>query len=197
MFSPLLEELITALRCLPGVGQKTAQRMALQLLERDRDNALRLSAALAEAVEHVGHCEQCRVFTEESLCQICASSSRDRSQICVVETPADLMAIEKGTQYRGLYFVLMGRLSPLDGIGPQELSMDLLESRIAEAELREVILATSSTVEGETTAQYIAEVSRTHGKQVSRIASGVPIGGELEHIDGGTLSRALGARQLM
>lgn len=197
MLSPALDELVNALRCLPGVGQKTAQRMALHLLERDRASARRLSQALADAVDKIGHCQQCRVFTEEELCQICRNPSRDQSQLCIVETPADLMAIEQGTQFRGRYFVLMGRLSPLDGIGPAELGMDELETRLHADDLQEVILATNATVEGETTAQYIAELAQQLDIKVTRIASGVPMGGELEHIDGGTLARALGARQVL
>jgi recombination protein RecR len=194
-FSPLIDRLVEALRCLPGVGPKSAQRMALHLLERDRDGARRLAQALTEAVERVGHCRRCRNLSEQELCGICASANRDPSELCVVESPADVLAIEQSGVHRGLYFVLMGRLSPLDGIGPEELGLELLERRFGEGEVKEVILATNPTVEGETTAHYVAELARRHGVRPTRIAHGVPLGGELEYVDGTTLSRALSERR--
>ena len=193
--SPLLEQLIEALRGLPGVGPKSAQRMAYHLLERNRDGGLRLSAALKEAVERVGHCEQCRDFSEDKLCATCASGSRERSQLCAVESPADRRVIEHATGYRGLYFVLQGRLSPLDGIGPRELGLDLLARRLAEGEVRELIIATNPTVEGEATAHYLAQLARQFDVRPSRLAHGVPLGGELEYVDRGTLAHAFGSRQ--
>jgi recombination protein RecR len=192
--SPLLEQLIEALRCLPGVGQKSAQRMAYHLLERDRDGGLRLSAALAEAMAHVGHCDACRDFSETPTCPICASGSRDRSLLCAIESPADRLAIEQATGYRGLYFVLQGRLSPLDGIGPRELGLDRLADRLAQGEVRELIIATNPTVEGEATAHYLAQLARQAGARPSRLAHGVPLGGELEYVDRGTLAHAFGSR---
>ena len=195
MSSPLIEELIEALRCLPGVGARTAQRMAYHLLERDRAGGRRLSAVLAAAMDRIGHCAQCRTLTEDAVCRLCAGSSRDRSLLCVVETPADVAALEQATDYRGLYFVLMGHLSPLDGIGPAELGLDRLAERFAAGELAEVILATNPTVEGEATAHYISELARREGIRTTRIAHGVPLGGELEYIDGGTLSHAFAGRQ--
>ena len=192
--APLLEQLIDALRCLPGVGQKSAQRMAYHLLERDRDGGLRLAGALAEAVERVGHCESCRDFSETPLCPICASSSRDRSLLCAIESPADRLVIEQATGFRGLYFVLQGRLSPLDGIGPRELGLDKLADRLATGEARELIIATNPTVEGEATAHYLAQRSHQAGVRPSRLAHGVPLGGELEYVDRGTLAHAFGSR---
>src|SRR5687767_14642984 len=192
--SPLLEQLIEALRCLPGVGQKSAQRMAYHLLERDRDGGTRLSGALATAMERVGHCERCRDFSEVPVCPTCASVSRDRSLLCAIESPADRLAIEQATGYRGLYFVLQGRLSPLDGIGPRELGLDRLASRLAEGEVRELIIATNPTVEGEATAHYLAQLARQAGVRPSRLAHGVPLGGELEYVDRGTLAHAFGSR---
>ena len=192
--SPLLEQLIEALRCLPGVGQKSAQRMAYHLLERDREGGLRLAGALAEAVERVGHCESCRDFSEDPLCPICASGSRDRSLLCAIESPADRLVIEQATGYRGLYFVLQGRLSPLDGIGPRELGLDKLAERLASGEPRELIIATNPTVEGEATAHYLAQLARQSNVRPSRLAHGVPIGGELEYVDRGTLAHAFGSR---
>jgi len=194
---PLLEQLIDALRCLPGVGQKSAQRMAYHLLERDREGGLRLAGALAEAVERVGHCESCRDFSETPLCAICASSSRDRSLLCAIESPADRLVIEQATGFRGLYFVLQGRLSPLDGIGPRELGLDKLAERLAAGEVRELIVATNPTVEGEATAHYLAQLSHQAGVRPSRLAHGVPLGGELEYVDRGTLSHAFGSRSEM
>ena len=192
--SVLLEQLVDALRMLPGVGQKSAQRMAYHLLEREREGGRRLSAALAEAVERIGHCERCRDFSEDAVCPVCASPSRDVHQLCVVETPADRLAIEQATDYRGLYFVLQGRLSPLDGIGPKELGLDRLAGRLAGGEVQELIIATNPTVEGEATAHYLAQLGRQHGVRPSRPAHGLPLGGELEYIDRGTLSHAFGSR---
>lgn len=194
MSTPLLEQLIEALRVLPGVGAKSAQRMAYHLLERQRDGGTRLAGVLAEAMARVGHCRRCRDFSEAELCPICASSARDRQQLCVVESPADRLAIEQATGYRGLYFVLQGRLSPLDGIGPQELGLEQLAQRLAEGEVRELIVATNPTVEGEATAHYVAQLARAQGVRPSRLAHGVPLGGELEYVDRGTLSHAFGSR---
>lgn len=194
-FSPLVNELMEALRCLPGVGPKSAQRMAFQLLQRDRAAAQRLSRALAAAAEQVGECVDCRTLTEAERCELCASGERDRSLLCIVENPADVHALDDATDYRGLFFVLKGRLSPLDGIGPAELGLDRLEQRFAAGEVREIILATNPTVEGEATAQYVAEMAGEYGIGVSRIAHGVPVGGELEHVDAGTLSHAFAGRR--
>ena len=192
--SSLLEQLIDALRVLPGVGQKSAQRMAYHLLERERAGGEKLAGILAEAMARIGHCTRCRDFSETALCAVCASASRDVSELCVVETPADRWAIEQATGFRGLYFVLQGRLSPLDGIGPRELGLDLLAQRLEEGEVRELIVATNPTVEGEATAHYLAQLSRARGVQPSRLAHGVPLGGELEYVDRGTLSHAFGSR---
>ena len=194
MTTSLLEQLIDALRVLPGVGQKSAQRMAYHLLERQREGGKRLSAALAEAMEHIGNCERCRDFSEANICPTCASSARDAHLLCVVETPADRLAIEQATGFRGLYFVLQGRLSPLDGIGPRELGLDRLARRLEEGEVRELIVATNPTVEGEATAHYLAQLARARGVHPSRLAHGVPLGGELEYVDRGTLSHAFGSR---
>ena len=193
----LLEQLIEALRVLPGVGQKSAQRMAYHLLERQRDGGKRLSEALAQAMEHVRHCERCRDFSETPVCATCASSARDTHQLCVVETPADRLAIEQATGYRGRYFILQGRLSPLDGIGPRELGLDTLARRLEEGEVTEMIVATNPTVEGEATAHYLAQLARARGVHPSRLAYGVPLGGELEYVDRGTLSHAFGSRSAM
>jgi len=195
--SSLIGELIDALRCLPGVGPKSAQRMAYHLLERDREGAKRLSYRLAEAADQVGHCASCRTLTEHEVCGLCASQRRDRSVLCVVEMPTDVSAIEHSNVYSGLYFVLMGHLSPLDGIGPNEIGLNLLQERLAIGEVKEVILATNSTVEGEATAHYIGQIAHQHDVKVSRIARGVPMGGELEYVDGGTLSHAMASRQLI
>lgn len=196
-YSPLLVRLIDSLRCMPGVGRKSAQRIAFHLLERDRGGASQLARALAEAVEGIGHCRRCRMFSETELCTICSASGRDESLVCVVESPADVMAIEDATGFRGLYFVLMGHLSPLDGIGPDELGMNLLEERLKTEELRELIIATNPTVEGDATAHLLAEIAARSGIQASRIAHGVPLGGELEYVDGGTLSHAFFGRRVM
>ncbi|MDO1527405.1 recombination mediator RecR [Fulvimonas sp. R45] len=192
--SPLLANLIEALRCLPGVGGKSAQRMAFHLLERERERGLKLADALREAMQRIGHCSRCRNFSEEPVCTICASASRDRHLLCVVESPVDLAAIEQATGYRGQYFVLMGRLSPLDGLGPQELGLDRLGERLAEGEVEELILATNPTVEGEATAHYLAQLARAAGIRPTRLAHGVPLGGELEYVDRGTLAHAFGSR---
>ena len=192
--SSLLEQLIDALRVLPGVGSKSAQRMAYHVLERERAGGRHLAQVLAEAVERIGHCARCRDFSETEVCAVCASGSRDVDQLCVVETPADRLAIEQATGYRGLYYVLQGRLSPLDGIGPRELGLDALSRRLAEGEVRELIVATNPTVEGEATAHYVAQLARRQGVVPSRLAYGVPLGGELEYVDRGTLSHAFGSR---
>ncbi len=184
-----------ALRCLPGVGPKSSQRMSFHLLERDRPGAERLVRALQEALAGIGHCRACRNLSEDGLCRLCASTTRERSQLCVVETPADVLAVEQATGYRGLYFVLMGHLSPLDGIGPDEIGLDQLQRRLEEGEVREVILATNPTVEGEATAHYIAGLCHEQGVRATRIAHGVPLGGELEYVDGGTLSHAFAGRR--
>jgi recombination protein RecR len=193
--SPLLQQLIDALKCLPGVGPKSAQRMAFHLLERDRTGAKDLAQALIDAVDNIGHCSTCRTLSETETCDICASPSRDNSLLCVVETPADVLAIEQLSEFRGKYFVLMGHLSPLDGIGPEELGLDLLEKRLGSGEVKELILATNPTVEGETTAHYLSEMAAEHHVEASRIAHGVPLGGELEYIDAGTLAHAFSGRQ--
>ncbi|ERS88791.1 MULTISPECIES: recombination mediator RecR [unclassified Halomonas] len=193
-FSPLIEKLMESLRVLPGVGPKTAQRMAMHLLERDRDGGRRLAAVLEEALERVGYCRRCRTLTEAPICALCESARRDDALLCVVESPADQLAIEEAGGYRGRYFVLHGHLSPLDGIGPEDLGLDALEARVAEEGVEEVILATNPTVEGEATAHYIAAQLAPRGVRLSRLAYGVPMGGELEYVDGGTLSRAFNGR---
>ena len=193
--SPLLAELIEALRCLPGVGAKTAQRMAFHLLERDRAGARRLAERLVSAVDRVGNCRRCRSFSEQDICPLCASASRDANVLCVVETPVDQLAIEQATGYRGHYFVLLGRLSPLDGLGPKELGLDLLATRLGEGEVQELIIATNPTVEGEATAHMLGQLARAASVRATRLAHGVPLGGELEFIDRGTLAHAFGGRQ--
>nr|VFJ86404.1 MAG: DNA replication and repair protein RecR [Candidatus Kentron sp. H]VFJ88277.1 MAG: DNA replication and repair protein RecR [Candidatus Kentron sp. H]VFJ95499.1 MAG: DNA replication and repair protein RecR [Candidatus Kentron sp. H] len=190
----LIERLGTALRCLPGVGPKSAQRMVYHLLSRDRDGGRVLADTLRKAMDHIGNCRLCRAFTESELCALCASEHRDPALLCIVETPANVAAIDRGTDYNGKFFVLFGHLSPLDGVGPGHLGMERLERRLDEGGIREVILATGSTVEGETTARYIAELVRERGILVSRIALGVPLGGELEFVDSGTLAHALNGR---
>ncbi len=194
-YSPSLARLIEALRILPGVGPKSAQRMTFHLLERNREGARLLAQALLQAANEVTHCERCRMLTDGELCAVCAASGRDRSLLCVVESPADVAAIEHSAGYRGLYFVLMGHLSPLDGIGPEQLGVRRLEDLLATGEVREVILATNPTVEGEATAHFLAELVGRRGIKASRIAHGVPMGGELEYVDGGTLAHALAGRQ--
>ena len=191
----LIEGLIDALRCLPGVGPRTAQRMTWHLLERNRDAGRRLAAALVEAMDRVGHCRECRTLTEHEVCSVCGSPRRDRSRICVVENPADVVRIETGTDYRGVYFVLMGNLSPLDGIGPRELGLELLAQRLSKEEVSELILATGATAEGEATAHYLAEMAREHAVIATRIAQGVPLGGDLEFVDSGTLAHAFSGRR--
>ena len=195
MFGPIIDELIDSLRCLPGVGPKSAQRMALHLLERNREGAQRLANAVAEAVEKVGRCRQCRTLTEADICEICSNPRREDHQLCVVETPADLLAIEQSGTYRGRYFVLLGHLSPIDGIGPEAIGIDQLMTRLTEENISELILATNLTVEGEATAHYISERAKALEVTVSRIAHGVPMGGELEYVDGGTLSHAFTSRK--
>jgi recombination protein RecR len=190
----LLEQLIEALRVLPGVGQKSAQRMAYHLLERQREGGRRLADVLAQAMEQIRHCTRCRDFSETEVCATCASSARDAHVLCVVETPADRLAIEQATGFRGLYFVLQGRLSPLDGIGPTELGLDQLAQRLEQGQVQELIVATNPTVEGEATAHYLAQLARARGVQPSRLAHGVPLGGELEYVDRGTLLHAFGSR---
>ncbi len=194
MSEPLLEKLIDSLRCLPGVGPKSAQRMAYQLLQRNREGGLRLAEMLQLSMERIGHCDVCRNFTEAAVCRICIDASRERGKLCIVESPSDMAALEKATDYRGLYFVLHGKLSPLDGIGPEQLGLEALGARFDSGEISEVILATNSTVEGEATAHYIGELARARGFSVMRIAHGVPLGGELEYVDGGTLSHAFAGR---
>lgn len=197
MFSPLIDELMSALRCLPGVGPKSAQRMVLQLLEHDRPGAQRLVEALTQAVEGVGRCERCRTLTEQPLCGICANPKRDQTLLCVVETPGDVLAIEQAGGYQGRYFVLLGRLSPIDGVGPEEIGIGALTRLLQQEPVEELILATNPTVEGETTAYYISERARELGVNVSRIAHGVPLGGELEYVDGGTLAHAFSSRKAL
>jgi len=196
-YSPLLIRLIDSLQCMPGVGRKSAQRIAFYLLERGRDGAEELSRALAESVSGIGHCSRCRMFTEHELCTICSASGRDESLLCAVESPADVMAVEDATGFRGLYFVLMGHLSPLDGIGPEELGLDALEKRLADSAVKELIIATNPTVEGDATAHYLADMAGRHKIPASRIAHGVPLGGELEYVDGGTLSHAFYGRRMV
>ena len=193
--SPVIGRLIEALRCLPGVGPKSAQRMAFHLLQRNRDGARELARVIEEAVAAVGRCGSCRTLSENALCPVCASPRRDSRTLCVVETPADMAAIDASTGYQGMFFVLMGHLSPLDGIGPAELGLDRFEQRLDGGGVAEVILATSATVEGEATAHYLAEMVRERGIRATRIAQGVPMGGELEFVDGGTLARAIAARR--
>ena len=195
LYPPSLSRLIEALRVLPGVGPKSAQRMAFHLLERDRDGAREIVASVGAAIEALSHCRRCRMFAEGDLCPVCATASRDRTLLCVVESPADVVAIEQSGSFRGCYFVLMGHLSPLDGVGPDEIGIEAFERLIAEGEVREVILATNPTVEGEATAHFLAEVVARFGLRASRIAHGVPVGGELEYVDGGTLAHALAGRQ--
>ncbi|MCP4984017.1 MAG: recombination protein RecR [Gammaproteobacteria bacterium] len=195
MSSPSLDELTTALKCLPGVGQKSAQRMALYLLERDQDGARRIAHALSTALDSVRHCQRCRNFSDSDVCDICSDGGRDQGTLCVVETPADVLAVESSAAYQGRYFVLLGRLSPLDGYGPDQLGLDELEQQLSEGNTSELILATSATVEGDITAQYIADFAARHSVKSSRLARGIPLGGELEFVDSGTLSRALSGRQ--
>ena len=195
-FSPLVQELIDALKCLPGVGAKSAQRMAFHLLERNRKGGSKLAHSLNNAMENIGHCQQCRNFTEHELCGICLSPKRELAQtLCIVESPADVIAIEQTGEFVGKYFILMGHLSPIDGIGPDDLGLDILEKQLATGQFLEVILATNPTVEGEATAHFIAELTQKYQVTISRIAHGVPVGGELEYVDGNTLSHALSGRK--
>jgi recombination protein RecR len=195
--SPNLTRLIDALRALPGVGPKTAQRMAFHLLQEGRSGARTLAEALNVALQSVHRCRRCRMLTEEELCNICAAPQRDTSLLCVVESPADVVAVEQSGSFRGHYFVLMGHLSPLDGIGPEQLGVRELEAVLGEGQVRELILATNPTVEGEATAHYLSELATRRGIRASRIAHGVPMGGELEYVDGGTLAHALTGRQIL
>lgn len=194
MFSPLIQELIESLRCLPGIGPKSAQRMAFHLLERDRHNGIALAKTIEKALANIGNCQRCRTFSETDLCRLCQHQGRNQTLLCIVETPADILAIEQTGAYQGQYFVLMGHLSPIDGIGPNEIGMDMLKARLEEGQTQEVILATNPTVEGEATAHYITQNIAPPNMRCSRIAHGVPLGGELEYLDGGTLARALSAR---
>lgn len=194
--SPAIDALVDDLKRLPGVGQKTAQRMAFHLLERDREGASRLSTSLQSAVERVGDCQQCRTLTEETLCRICANSGRrDSGVICIVETPADVLAIEQTSQFKGRYFVLMGHLSPLDGIGPADIGLDQLEQQLKEGPVEEIILATNPTVEGDATAHFIADIAEQLAINTTRIAHGVPVGGELGYVDQTTLGHAFSGRK--
>jgi len=192
---PALEQLIDSLRCLPGVGPKSAQRMAYYLLQRDRKGASGLAIALETALEVVDHCKLCNTFSEQPICPLCAADNRDKNLLCVVEMPTDLLMLENTHAYTGMYFVLMGRLSPLDGIGPKEIHLDKLIKRAQDGLVDEVILATNYTVEGEATAHYISELLKTRGIKTSRIARGMPMGGEIEYVDSGTLAQAMMERR--
>jgi len=193
--SSLLKELVDALRCLPGIGSRTAQRMAFHLLENDRGSGERLADVMGRAMRDIKHCSRCRTLTEHDTCRICANPARQPQLLCVVEHPSDVVAVEQATGYRGYYFVLGGRLSPLDGIGPEDIGLDMLEARLDEGEVQELILATNPTVEGEVTAHYISELAAKRGIPASRIAHGVPMGSELEYVDSGTLSHAFEGRR--
>ena len=194
---PLLNQLVESLRCLPGVGPKSAQRMALHLLERNREGGLHLASVLLDAMQKIGRCKQCRDLTELEVCSICTSPRRDQNLLCVVESPVDVLAIEQATAYKGLYYVLLGRLSPLDGIGPAELGLDQLAERFEQSPPEELIIATNPTVEGEATSYYLQRMARKNNIRVSRIAHGVPLGGELEYTDQSTLAHAFGSRLLI
>ena len=198
-FSPLIDDLIESLRCLPGVGRKSAQRMALHILERNREGGAVLAQSLNLALDKVGRCEQCRTHSELPICRLCCQPERHMSTLCIVETPADVLAIEQGAGFKGLYFVLMGHLSPMDGIGPNELGLDVLISRLSDEQITEVIIATNPNIEGDATAHFIHQlISQQPSLQtinVTRIAHGVPIGGELEYVDGGTLAHAFAGRK--
>jgi len=193
--SPLLQKLINDLRCLPGVGPKSAQRMAFHLLEHDKQGAIGLAESLIKAMENIGHCSRCRTFSEHNICTICQSPKRDNQLLCIVESPADVRALEQATDYKGLYFVLMGHLSPIDGVGPEQIGIPQLRQKLQDEPIREVILATNPTVEGETTAHYISELVRSFNIVPTRIAHGVPVGGELEYVDINTLSHAFQGRR--
>lgn len=191
----LLQQLVSAFKCLPGVGAKTAQRMAFHLLENDRQAGKQLAYSLSEAIDKVGHCTQCRTFTENDICRICADPSRLETLLCIVESPTDVLAIEQAADYKGLYFVLLGKLSPLDGVGPEDLGLEQLEAVFNKGKIEEVILATNPSVEGEVTAHYISQLAARHTIKTTRIAYGVPIGGELDYVDSGTLSHAFEGRR--
>ncbi|MCZ6854013.1 MAG: recombination mediator RecR [Gammaproteobacteria bacterium] len=195
--SPLIDRLIGAFQVLPGVGPKGAQRMALHLLQRNRDGASELADALNQAVEEVGHCRLCRNLSEMDVCRLCSDERRENSIVCIVESPADIIAIEQAGGFKGRYYVLHGHLSPIDGIGPEELGLEQLEARIIQLQPAEVILATNPTVEGEATAHYVTQLLKPHVELVTRIAHGVPLGGELEYIDGGTIVHALQGRRII
>jgi recombination protein RecR len=195
--SPLIEHLVESLRCLPGVGPKSARRMAYHLLERDRPRALSLAQALNDVVQQIGHCARCRTFTEGECCSLCEAQGRNRAQLCVVESPTDLEAIDEGTSYRGLFFVLMGVLSPLDGIGPSDLGLELFERRLDEGDIDEVIVATGTTVEAQATAHYLSGLVRERGIQITRLAHGIPLGGGLEYVDSNTLAHAFQGRMAL
>jgi len=193
--SPLIQELIEAFRVLPGVGPKSAQRMAYHILERNKRGGEKLSTVLAQAVEKIGHCSKCRTLTELETCSICTANSRETGELCIVENPSDISVIEQSGIFQGQYFVLMGHLSPIDGIGPQQIGLDVLETRLSRKEVVELIIATNPTVEGEATAHYIQQLANTHDIKVTRLAQGIPMGGELEYIDVGTLSQAFISRK--
>ena len=197
MQSPLIQELIEAFRVLPGVGPKSAQRMAYHLLERNKKGGTKLALALAKAVEEIGHCSMCRTLTEEETCSICSSNHRATGELCIVESPSDITVIEQSGIFQGQYFVLMGRLSPIDGVGPKQIGLDLLEDRLLSGDVKELIVATNPTVEGEATAHYIQQIAQKSNVQVSRLAQGIPMGGELEYLDSGTLSQAFLLRKTM
>ena len=193
--SSLLNELVSSLKCLPSVGARTAQRMAFYLLEHDRENGLKLADAMRKAIENIGHCKKCRTLTEHEICKICSDKGRKLKLLCVVENPSDVLAVEQATAYRGYYFVLMGKLSPLDGMGPEDIGLDLLEQRLKDEPIEELILATNPTVEGEVTAHYISELAQQYNVITTRIAHGVPVGGELDYVDSSTLSHAFEGRR--
>ncbi|MFT3741213.1 MAG: recombination mediator RecR [Gammaproteobacteria bacterium] len=194
MFTPLVQQLINSLRCLPGVGPKSAQRMALHLLERSRQPGLKLAETLTEALTHVSHCQRCHIFSEQPICNLCLNPARNAQQLCIVETPMDVFALEQTQSYHGLYFILMGHLSPLDGIGPEEIRIPALKQRVQAEHITEIILATNPTVEGEATAHYITTLFQSTAIHMTRIAHGVPLDGELGYLDPGTLSRAITLR---
>lgn len=196
-FSPLLKQLIHAFTVLPGVGSKSAQRMAFYLLERDRNAGMNLGKMIEQAMLEVGFCQRCRILCETDYCQLCSSNTRETQTLCIVQTPQDVIALENAGSYRGYYFVLCGCLSPIDGIGPEQIGMDLLHERLRDSALKEAIIATHATVEGEATAYYLADILKKQGLKVSRIAFGVPMGGELEYVDSNTLAKALVSRTEM
>jgi len=193
--SSLLNDLVSAFKCLPSVGARTAQRMAFHLLEHDREKGLKLANAMRNAIENIGHCKKCRTLTEHEICKICSDQRRNPETLCVIENPSDVLAVEQATAYRGYYFVLMGKLSPLDGIGPEDIGLDLLEKRLQNEPIEELILATNPTVEGEVTAHYISEIANKYNVKTTRIAHGVPVGGELDYVDSSTLSHAFDGRR--